>query len=158
MTVLREIKFRVNGVEHQLSLESRKSLADTLREDLRLTGTHVGCEQGACGACTILLDGEPVRSCLMFGVQANGHEIETVESLATVEGELNGLQRAFKENHGLQCGFCTPGMLMVLTAYLRQHEGSSETQVREAISGQICRCTGYQQIVDAVLSLAGQPS
>jgi aerobic-type carbon monoxide dehydrogenase small subunit (CoxS/CutS family) len=144
---------RVNGREHEARVEPRRTLADLLREDLRLTGTHLGCEHGVCGACTVLLDGEPVRSCLMFAVQAHGHSVETVESLAGADGTLSRLQQAFHEHHALQCGFCTPGILMTLSAALRQGPLRSEDEVREALSGNLCRCTGYQQIVDAVLSL-----
>jgi carbon-monoxide dehydrogenase small subunit len=129
-------------------------LSDFLRHDLGLTGTHVGCEHGVCGACTILLDGAPVRSCLMFAVQADGHEITTVEGLAN-NGELNPLQSAFRETHGLQCGFCTPGILMTMTAFLREHPHPDEAAIREALSGHLCRCTGYQNIVKAI-QLAAQ--
>ncbi|MDR0359399.1 MAG: (2Fe-2S)-binding protein [bacterium] len=152
MTAVRDVELEVNGRRHQLRLEARRTLADVLREDLRLTGTHLGCEHGVCGACTVLLDGEPVRSCLLFGVQAAGHAVETVESLAP-DGELNALQRAFHEHHALQCGFCTPGILMSLTAALRERGTLSEAEAREHLAGSLCRCTGYQQIVDAVLSL-----
>ncbi|HLH67513.1 MAG TPA: (2Fe-2S)-binding protein [Candidatus Dormibacteraeota bacterium] len=147
------VALRVNGREHEVRVEPRRTLADLLREDLRLTGTHLGCEHGVCGACTVLLDGEPVRSCLMFAVQAHGHSVETVESLAGADGTLTRLQQAFHEHHALQCGFCTPGILMTLSAALRQGPLRSEDEVREALSGNLCRCTGYQQIVDAVLSL-----
>ena len=143
----------VNGREHELVLESRKTLADTLREDLGLTGTHLGCEHGICGACTVLLDGEPVRSCLVFGVQADGREVRTVESLADGD-ELNDLQQAFGRHHGLQCGFCTPGFLMLAEAYLGTEPEASREEVREVVSANLCRCTGYQGIVDAVCEVA----
>ena len=149
------ITLNVNGRAHELLLESRKTLADTLRQDLGLTGTHLGCEHGICGACTVLLDGEPVRSCLIFGVQADGHEVRTVESLAD-GGELNDLQQAFSRNHGLQCGFCTPGFLMLAEAYLATKPQPDREQVREVISANLCRCTGYQGIVDAVCEVAQQ--
>jgi len=129
-------------------------LSDFLRHELRLAGTHVGCEHGVCGACTILLDGLPMRSCLMFAVQANGCELLTVEGLATASGDLSPLQRAMHEHHGLQCGYCTPGILMTMTAFLKENPAPSENEVREALSGNLCRCTGYQNIVDAVLKAA----
>jgi carbon-monoxide dehydrogenase small subunit len=124
-------------------------LSDFLRHDLDLTGTHVGCEHGVCGACTILFDGQPVRSCLMFAVQANGHDILTVEGLGTID-ELHPIQEAFREAHGVQCGFCTPGILTTLVPFLEENPNPDEQEIREAISGNICRCTGYQHIVDAV--------
>ena len=144
----------VNGESRSLTVEPRKSLADTLREDCRLTGTHLGCEHGVCGACTILLDGEPVRSCLMLAVQADGHELLTVEGIAPNDEELHPLQEAFRDNHGLQCGFCTPGMLTTLLEFLRDNPDPTEKEVRIAISGNLCRCTGYQGIVDAALDAA----
>ena len=150
----RNIKVVVNGVEHELDVETRTSLGDFLRQEIELTGTHLGCEHGVCGACTVLLDGEAVRSCLMLAVQANGHEITTVEGLAEEEGSLHPLQEAFWKHHGLQCGFCTPGMLTSLTAYLGENPEPNERDIREAISGNICRCTGYQSIVDAALDAA----
>jgi carbon-monoxide dehydrogenase small subunit len=131
-------------------VEPRLLLSDFLRHDLGLTGTHVGCEHGVCGACTILLDGEAVRSCLLFAVQAGGHEITTVEGLGKGPEQLHPIQRAFWDAHGLQCGFCTPGFLMTLVPFLEQNPHPSEEQIREAISGNLCRCTGYQHIVDAV--------
>ena len=140
----------VNGVPSRRSVESRLLLSDFLRHDLELTGTHVGCEHGVCGACTVLFDGEPVRSCLMLAVQADGHAITTVEGLAT-DGRLHPVQQAFHEAHGLQCGFCTPGVLMTVVAFLRDNPASDETTIREALSGNLCRCTGYQAMVDAVL-------
>ena len=147
------VTLTVNGREHELLLESRKTLADTLREDLGLTGTHLGCEHGICGACTVLLDGEPVRACLVFGVQADGRELRTVESLAQ-DGELNDLQQAFSRHHGLQCGFCTPGFLMLAEAYLETEPEADPEEVREVVSANLCRCTGYQGIVDAVVEVA----
>jgi aerobic-type carbon monoxide dehydrogenase small subunit (CoxS/CutS family) len=125
-----------------------------LRHELLLAGTHVGCEHGVCGACTILLDGVAIRSCLMLAVQANGHELATIEGLATKSGALNPIQQAMYERHGLQCGYCTPGILMTMTAFLKEHPSPSEDEVREALSGNICRCTGYQNIVDAMLAAA----
>jgi len=139
----------VNGKQYQRSVESRLLLSDFLRHDLNLTGTHVGCEHGVCGACTVLFDGLPVRSCLMFAVQADGHEVNTVESLGTPDN-LHPLQEAFWEAHAVQCGFCTPGMLMGLIPFLQNNSDPTEEEIREAISGSLCRCTGYQHIVDAV--------
>ncbi|HSY55615.1 MAG TPA: (2Fe-2S)-binding protein [Bradyrhizobium sp.] len=149
-----EIEVHVNGTSYRRSVEARMLLSDFLRHELRLAGTHVGCEHGVCGACTILLDGLPMRSCLMFAVQANGCELSTVEGLATVSGDLSPLQRAMHEHHGLQCGYCTPGILMTITAFLKDNPTPSEDEVREALSGNLCRCTGYQNIVDAVLKAA----
>lgn len=140
----------VNGVPSRRSVEPRLLLSDFLRHDLELTGTHVGCEHGVCGACTVLLDGEPVRSCLMLAVQADGHAITTVEGLAT-DGRLHPIQQAFHEAHGLQCGFCTPGVLMTIVAFLRDNPAADEPAIRDALSGNLCRCTGYQAMVDAVL-------
>lgn len=150
------INFTINGKERTAEVEPRLLLADFLRQDLGLTGTHVGCEHGVCGACTILLDGKPVRSCLMFAVQADGHAIQTVESLAESPDQLHPLQEAFREAHALQCGFCTPGFLMTLIPYLQENPHPNEGEIREAISGNICRCTGYQHIVDAVKLAAEQ--
>jgi aerobic-type carbon monoxide dehydrogenase small subunit (CoxS/CutS family) len=149
-----EIELRVNRTSYRRSVEARMLLSDFLRHELRLAGTHVGCEHGVCGACTILLDGLPMRSCLMFAVQANGCELSTVEGLATASGDLSPLQRAMHEHHGLQCGYCTPGILMTMTAFLKDNPAPSEDEVREALSGNLCRCTGYQNIVDAVLKAA----
>jgi carbon-monoxide dehydrogenase small subunit len=143
------ITVTVNGARHERAVESRLLLSDFLRHDLGLTGTHVGCEHGVCGACTVLLDGEAVRSCLVFAVQTDGHAVETVESLAT-DGVLDPLQTAFHDAHGLQCGFCTPGILMTLVPWLRHHPAPNEVDIREAISGNLCRCTGYANIVKAV--------
>jgi carbon-monoxide dehydrogenase small subunit len=149
----RAIRVTVNGRAYEQTVEARKTLADFLREDLGLTGTHLGCEHGVCGACTIIVDGAAVRSCLLFAVQMHGHEIQTVESLADGD-RLNPLQDAFWEHHGLQCGFCTPGFLMTLTCFLRENPDPTEAQVREAISGNLCRCTGYKNIVTAALAAA----
>ena len=143
------ISVSINGKTYQHEVEPRLLLADYLRQQAGLTGTHVGCEHGVCGACTILFDGKPVRSCLMLAVQTDGHELMTVEGLAAEEKNLHPLQQAFWEAHGLQCGFCTPGILMTLLPYLHDHPDPSEDEIREAISGNLCRCTGYQHIVDA---------
>ena len=146
----REIVLHVNGEEHRGSAEPRVTLVDFLRDELRLTGTHVGCEHGVCGACTILMDGRTVRSCLMLAVQAEGHELRTVEGLAPADGPLHPIQEAFSEKHGLQCGFCTPGFLMTVEELLRDDPDPSEEAIRSRLSGNICRCTGYQNIVEAV--------
>jgi aerobic-type carbon monoxide dehydrogenase small subunit (CoxS/CutS family) len=151
----REITVTVNGQAYTRAVEPRLLLSDFLRHELHLTGTHVGCEHGVCGACTVLLDGEPVRSCLTFAVQAGGHEVGTVEGLAADPAHLHPLQQGFWEAHGLQCGFCTPGFLMTLLPFLAEHPDPSETEIREALSGNLCRCTGYQNIVAAV-QLAAQ--
>ena len=149
-----DIELSVNGTTYRRTVESRILLSDFLRHDLELAGTHVGCEHGVCGACTILLDGAPIRSCLMLAVQANGRELSTVEGLAGTDGELHPVQQAMHDHHGLQCGYCTPGILMTMTAYLKQNPQPSEHEVREALSGNLCRCTGYQNIVDAMLAAA----
>jgi aerobic-type carbon monoxide dehydrogenase small subunit (CoxS/CutS family) len=149
-----DIALSVNGTAYRRSIDSRMLLSDFLRHELLLAGTHVGCEHGVCGACTILLDGVAIRSCLMLAVQANGHELSTIEGLATKSGALNPIQQAMHEHHGLQCGYCTPGILMTMTAFLKEHPSPSEDEVREALSGNICRCTGYQNIVDAMLAAA----
>jgi carbon-monoxide dehydrogenase small subunit len=154
----RMVTVTVNGNAYEQEVETRLLLSDFLRHELGLTGTHVGCEQGVCGACTILLDGQPVRSCLMFAVQVNGHQLTTVEGLAESMDNLHPLQQAFWEAHGLQCGFCTPGILMTLVPFLAENPTPNETEIREAISGNLCRCTGYQHIVDAVLLASGQES
>ncbi len=148
----------VNGVQYRRDVEPRLLLSDFLRQDLGLTGTHVGCEHGVCGACTILLDGEPVRSCLMLAVQADSAEVTTVEGLAPGPDELHPLQSAFREAHGLQCGFCTPGILMTMVAFLRDHPTPDEAEIRDALGGHLCRCTGYQNIVDAVKLASGAPA
>ena len=144
-----EIEVSVNGERHRRAVEPRLLLSDFLRHELGLTGTHVGCEHGVCGACTILVDGQAVRSCLIFAVQMNGHEIRTVESLAAGD-ELHPLQQAFRDAHALQCGFCTPGFLMSLIPFLEEHDSPDENEIRQALSGNLCRCTGYQNIVEAV--------
>ncbi len=146
---LHSISLTVNGQPYSGEVEPRMLLSDYLRHELELTGTHVGCEHGVCGACTVLLDGQPVRSCLMFAVQAEGHEVATVESLASSAEDLHPIQEAFWEAHGLQCGFCTPGFLMTLVPFLAENPDPTETEIREAISGNLCRCTGYQNIVVA---------
>jgi carbon-monoxide dehydrogenase small subunit len=154
MTERVNVRLTVNGREFERAVEPRLLLSDFLRHELELTGTHVGCEHGVCGACTILLDGEPVRSCLLFAVQAQGRAVATVESLAAPDGTLHPLQQAFWESHGLQCGFCTPGFLMTLVPFLECHAAAGtvpdEGEIRLALSGNLCRCTGYQHIVDAV--------
>ncbi|HID34072.1 MAG TPA: (2Fe-2S)-binding protein [Anaerolineae bacterium] len=144
------ITLRVNGVTYQREVEPRLLLSDFIRHDLGLTGTHVGCEHGVCGACTILFDGQPVRSCLLFAVQADGHNILTIEGLAPDPDHLHPIQEAFQDAHALQCGFCTPGFVMTLKPFLEENPDPSEEEIREAISGNLCRCTGYDHIVDAV--------
>jgi carbon-monoxide dehydrogenase small subunit len=150
----RRVAVRVNGSLRKHDVEPRLLLSDFLRHTVGLTGTHVGCEHGVCGACTVLLDGEAVRSCLMFAVQADGHDVLTVESLTESEDRLHPLQTAFRDAHGLQCGFCTPGILMTLVPFLRDNPLPGEDEVREALSGNLCRCTGYHAIVQAVLLAA----
>jgi carbon-monoxide dehydrogenase small subunit len=145
----RTIRVLVNGTAYDQSVEPRRLLSDFLRDTLGLTGTHVGCEHGVCGACTVILDGDSVRSCLLFAVQADGCALETVEGLGTIE-ELHGLQQAFREHHALQCGFCTPGMLMTAIDLLRKRPLATDDEIREGLSGNLCRCTGYQHIVDAI--------
>jgi carbon-monoxide dehydrogenase small subunit len=152
---LYSIAVEVNGTQRASQVSARTSLVDWLREQLHLTGTHIGCEHGICGACSIMLDGEPVRSCLMYAVQADGHRIVTVEGLVRPDGRLSILQDSFCEAHGLQCGYCTPGMLIAAQALLEANPRPTEDQIREAIGGNLCRCTGYQQIVDAI-TLAAQ--
>ena len=154
MTSKYQVELTINGREYTREVEPRLLLSDFLRHDLGLTGTHVGCEHGVCGACTVLLDGEPVRSCLVLAVQAHGRSLDTVEGLAPAAEELHPLQEAFWEAHGLQCGFCTAGILMTLVPYLQQNPDPSEEDIRLALSGNLCRCTGYQHIVDAVLLAA----
>ena len=149
-----KVSLTVNGRRYTRTVEPRMLLADFLRHELGLTGTHVGCEHGVCGACTVQFDGRPARSCLTFAVQAQGHAITTVESLGGGPGNLSVLQEAFRECHGLQCGYCTPGILMTMQAFLAKNADPSEAEVREALSGNLCRCTGYQHIVDAVLLAA----
>ncbi|MYZ48585.1 (2Fe-2S)-binding protein [Propylenella binzhouense] len=155
MSQTRSIAVTVNGRTYEKTVETRRTLVDFLRVDLGLTGTHIGCEHGACGACTVRVEGEAVRSCLMLAVQANGKSIVTVEGLAQGNA-LNPLQQAFWEKNGLQCGFCTPGMLMTISEFLEEVPSPTEEEVREALSGNVCRCTGYQAIVDAVLQVAAQ--
>ena len=149
-----DVSLTVNNEQYKRSIEPRLLLSDFLRHELGLTGTHVGCEHGVCGSCSVLFDGQPIRSCLMFAVQANGHEIQTIEGLGTID-HLHPLQEAFMEAHGVQCGFCTPGILMTLVPFLENNPDPDEKEIRAAISGNICRCTGYQNIVDAV-KLAAQ--
>ena len=150
----RKIKVTVNGRAHEREVETRMTLVDFLRHELDLTGTHVGCEHGVCGVCTVLVDDLSARACLMLAVQAHGKSITTVEGLANRDGTLNMLQQAFRENHGLQCGFCTPGMLTTLTEFLAHNSDPTESEVRVAISGNLCRCTGYQSIVAAAMQAA----
>ena len=148
------IRFEINGYTVERAVEARRTLGDFLRHDLGLTGTHYGCEHGVCGACTVLIDGRTARSCLTLAVQADGHKLTTVEGLSAVDGTLSVLQQAFHECHALQCGFCTPGMLATLTELLRDTPDPSEAQVRDALTGNLCRCTGYQPIVEAALLAA----
>ena len=154
MTDKRTISLTVNGTRYEREVEVRFTLADFIRHELGLTGTHLGCEHGVCGACTILLDGLSARSCLMLAVQADGHEILTVEAIAPSADKLHPLQEAFRDNHGLQCGFCTPGILTTLIEFLRDNPNPTEREVRVALSGNLCRCTGYQGIVNATLDAA----
>jgi carbon-monoxide dehydrogenase small subunit len=151
MTLATRVTISINGVDRELEVEPRTLLADVLRRDAGLTGTHLGCEHGVCGACTVLLDGAPVRSCLLFAIQADGRTVETVESLAAPDGSLNSLQQKFKKHHGLQCGFCTSGILMTLTGLFRENPTPEESEIREHLQGHICRCTGYQQMIDAAV-------
>jgi carbon-monoxide dehydrogenase small subunit len=146
---MHQIRLRVNGREHELTVEARRTLADMLRHDLGYTGTHLGCEHGICGACTVLVDGSPVRSCLLFGVQADGTEVSTVEGLAAGD-ELSDLQQAFSDHHALQCGFCTPGMVMSALDLVKNNPRPSEREVREYLEGNLCRCTGYHNIVKSI--------
>jgi len=149
MTDKADITLTINGQAHAISVEPRKTLVDAIREECGQTGTHIGCEHGVCGTCTIILDGEAIRACLMFAIQADGRQIRTVEGLANGE-ELHPLQQAFIDHHGLQCGFCTPGFLMLATAFLRDHPSPSDEEIREAMASNLCRCTGYQNILRAV--------
>jgi aerobic carbon-monoxide dehydrogenase small subunit len=151
MSTTREITLTVNGVSYRRDAAVRKHLGDFLRQDLGLTGTHLGCEHGVCGACTVIVDGAPARSCLMLAVQADGASVVTVEGLASASGALHPIQQAFRDKHALQCGFCTPGMLTTLAAFLAEQPSADEAAIRDAISGNICRCTGYESIVDAAL-------
>jgi carbon-monoxide dehydrogenase small subunit len=150
----RPIRVTVNGQEHARAVEPRQTLADFLRDDLDLTGTHVGCEHGVCGACTVLLDGEPVRSCLMLAVQADGQQITTIEGVAPADGGLHPIQEAFWAKHGLQCGYCTPGIVMSACAFLRERPLPSREEIREMLAGHLCRCTGYHFIVEAIEAAA----
>lgn len=156
MSAKHSMTFMINGTEYTREVEPRLLLSDFIRHEIGLTGTHVGCEHGVCGACTVLLNGDPVRSCLMLAVQADGHEVRTVEDLAESVAELHPLQEAFWEAHGLQCGFCTAGIMMSLLPFIDENPDPTEQEIREALSGNLCRCTGYQHIVDAVkLAVAG---
>lgn len=146
------VRLKVNGTARQAEVEPRRLLSDFLRHDLELTGTHVGCEHGVCGACTVLVDGVAVRSCLLFAVQVGGCEVETVEGLAAEDGQLHPVQRAFHDHHGLQCGFCTPGILMSLTARLRTSPPPERQEIRDLLGGHLCRCTGYQKIVESAVA------
>jgi len=146
------IDLTVNGQAHRVLAEPRKLLCDVLREDLMLTGTHVGCEHGVCGACTVLLDGKPARSCLIYAVQMQGHAVTTIEGLGGADGALTELQQALHEAHGLQCGFCTPGIVVTMQVWLAEHDEANEAEIRDALSGNLCRCTGYHNIVAAVLA------
>ena len=157
---MREIALTVtvNGERRSRTVEARRTLADFLRDDLCLTGTHLGCEHGVCGACTVLVDGDAVRSCLMFAVQADGAEVTTIEGLSERNGELTPIQAAFQAEHGLQCGFCTPGFVVSAHAFLKEHPNPSDDEIREALSGNLCRCTGYQGIIAAVKRAANNGS
>ncbi len=155
MTEKMEIALLINGVRHVVRVEPRRTLVDAIRDDCGQTGTHIGCEHGVCGACTVLIDGEPVRSCLMFAVQADGREVRTVEGLADGEA-LHPLQRAFMEHHGLQCGFCTPGFLMLAVGVLEREPDIGDADLIEALSSNLCRCTGYQNIIKAVRAAAAE--
>jgi aerobic carbon-monoxide dehydrogenase small subunit len=149
------MKLTVNGVHHNVNVEPRKLLSDVLREDLHLTGTHVGCEHGACGACTIVVDGAAVRSCLLFAVQMEGSEITTIEGVTPQDGTLNTFQQAMQDCHGLQCGFCTPGIVVSMTCYLADHANPTDDDLKVALSGNLCRCTGYRGIINAARQAAG---
>ena len=155
MAEMMNVHLNINGSTSSISVEPRKTLADAIREDVGLTGTHLGCEHGVCGACTVLLDGEMVRSCLMFAVQAEGSEITTIEGLGQ-NGELHPMQAAFSEYHGLQCGFCTPGMILAGVDFVSRNPNPTAEEVREGMSGNICRCTGYQKIVESVQAAAAE--
>ncbi len=152
--VLHDVTLTVNEIPHRVRVPARRLLSDALRHDLRLTGTHVGCEHGVCGACTVLLEGRPTRSCLVFAVSVDGASITTTEGCLEADGRLGHVQQAFQDCHALQCGFCTPGFITTITAYLEDHPDPDEAEAREAIGGNLCRCTGYQNIVAAVLRAA----
>ena len=152
---MEQVSLQVNGIRRKAQVEARELLVDLLREKLRLTGTHIGCDTSQCGACTVLLDGQAVKSCAIFALQANGAKVITIEGLAK-GGEMHPIQQAFLEQHGLQCGFCTPGMIMTLHDYLSQNPNPTETQVRTALAGNMCRCTGYQNIVESALAASKQ--
>jgi carbon-monoxide dehydrogenase small subunit len=154
MAAKQTVTLQVNGSRQEISVESRRLLSDALREELDLTSVHVGCEHGVCGACTVLVDGKPQRSCLLFAVQMEGHDVETLESWASTEEELNPIQRAFWEEHGLQCGYCTPGILLTVKEFLERNASPTEEEIRSALAGNICRCTGYVFIVSAVKKAA----
>ena len=151
------VALTVNGARHQALVEPRKTLADFIRDDCVLTGTHLGCEHGVCGACTVLLDGLAVRSCLIFAVQVDGSEVTTIEGMANPAGSLSRVQEAFRQAHGLQCGFCTPGFVVSVTAFLAEHPQPTDAEIREGLSGNLCRCTGYQGIIEAVRLAVGSP-
>ncbi len=151
---LTAVSLKVNGVTHHIEVEPRRLLSDALRHDVGLTGTHVGCEHGVCGACTVQVDGLPMRSCLMFAIAAQDYEITTVEGLTCADGSLNPVQQAFKDCHGLQCGFCTPGFLMTIDAGVKENPDPTEDEARDMIAGNLCRCTGYQNIVTSVMRTA----
>jgi carbon-monoxide dehydrogenase small subunit len=148
------VELTVNGQAQRATVEPRTTLADFVREECALTGTHLGCEHGVCGACTVLVDGDPVRACLVFAVQADGSEVTTVEGLSSPDGDLSPVQAAFRDCHGLQCGFCTPGFVVTVTAFLRDHADPTDDEIRESLSGNLCRCTGYQGILRAVRQAA----
>lgn len=156
MADLQLIELSVNGTRYEAIVEPRRTLVDVLRHDLGLTGTHVGCEHGICGACTVLVDGAPARACLMFAAQAEGADIRTVESLAAEDGTMNDLQQCFSAHHGLQCGFCTPGFLMLAEGYLAEKPDPTREEIREVVASNLCRCTGYQTIVDAIEDCAAR--
>jgi aerobic carbon-monoxide dehydrogenase small subunit len=157
MSDLSQINLTVNGKRHTMSVEPRTLFSDALRENLSLTGTHVGCEHGACGACTIIVDGAAVRSCLLFAVQMEGSQVTTVEGCANPDGSLNSFQQAMQDNHGLQCGFCTPGFVCSMTAFLADNDNPTDRDLKVALSGNLCRCTGYQGIINAARQAAGLP-
>ena len=156
MTAIQLVELTVNGERHDLAIEPRRTLVDVLRHDLGLTGTHVGCEHGICGACTVLVDGVPMRACLMFAAQVEDADIRTVESLASADGSLSDLQQEFSAHHGLQCGFCTPGFLMLAEGFLAERPDATKEEIREVVASNLCRCTGYQTIVEAVDACAAR--